>query len=70
MASVERCHAQGGRGARLVPYRAVGVECGVLLAVRSRSVKADGRPLGGLLVALSPTPVDDGGAYQALIGGI
>lgn len=70
VASVERCHAKGGRGARLVPYRAVGVECGVLLAVRSRSVKADGRPLGGLLVALSPTPVDDGGAYQALIGGI
>ena len=68
--AVKRAHALGSRKARLVPYRAVGVECGVLLAVRARSVTADGRPLGGLLVALSPTPVDDGGAYQALIGGI
>ena len=68
--SVERCHASGSRGARLVPYRAVGVECGMLLAVRARQVSADGRPLGRLLVALSPTPLDDGGGYQALIGGI
>lgn len=70
IASVERCHAQGSRGARLLPYRAVGVECGMLLALRSREVRLDGRPLGRLLVALSPTPVDDGGMYQALIGGI
>lgn len=68
--SVKRCHAQGSRQARLIPYRAVGVDCGMLLALRSREVTADGKPLGGLLVALSPTPVDDGGAYQALIGGI
>lgn len=68
--SVERCHAAGSRQARLVPYRAVGVECGMLLALRARQVTADGRPLGGLLVALSPTAVDDGGGYQALIGGI
>ena len=68
--SVERCHAAGSRQARLVPYRAVGVECGLLLALRSQGVAADGRPLGRLLVALSPTPVDDGGGYQALIGGI
>ena len=68
--SVERCHAIGSRQARLVPYRAVGVECGMLLALRSRQVTVDGRPLGRLLVALSPTPLDDGGGYQALIGGI
>ncbi len=68
--SMKRSHAQGARGVRLVPYRAVGVECGMLLAVRTKSVKADGRELGALLVALSPTPVDDGGGYQALIGGI
>lgn len=68
--SVERCHAAGSRQARLVSYRAVGVECGMLLALRARQVTADGRPLGGLLVALSPTAVDDGGGYQALIGGI
>ena len=68
--SLERCHAEGSRLARLIPYRAVGVECGMLLAVRTRQVTVDGRPLGKLLVALSPTPVDDGGGYQALIGGI
>ena len=68
--SVERCREAGSAQARLVPYRAVGVECGMLLALRARQVVVDGRPQGPLLVALSPTPVDDGGGYQALIGGI
>lgn len=68
--SVERCHAAGSRRVRLIPYRAVGVECGMLLAVRSQGVAVDGKPVGKLLVALSPTAVDDGGGYQALIGGI
>ena len=68
--SVERCHAAGSWQVRLIPYRAVGVECGMLLAVRARGVAVDGKPLGKLLVALSPTAVDDGGGYQALIGGI
>ncbi len=68
--SVERCHAAGSRQARLVPYRAVGVECGMLLALRAQQVTVDGKPMGRLLVALSPTAVDDGGGYQALIGGI
>ena len=70
IASLERCHAAGSRQARLIPYRAVGVEHGMLLALRTQGVKADGKPLGKLLVALSPTPVDDGGGYQALLGGI
>lgn len=68
--SLERCHAAGSRQARLVPYRAVGVECGMLLALRTRQVTVDGKPQGRLLVAVSPTPVSDGGGYQALIGGI
>ena len=68
--SLELCHAAGSRQARLIPYRAVGVECGLLLALRAQGVKADGKSLGPLLVALSPTPVDDGGTYHALIGGI
>lgn len=54
---------------RLLPYRAVGVRCGFLLAVRADMVRVDGREFGGLLVALSPTPVSDGGRYQALFGG-
>lgn len=52
----------------LLPYRAVGVECGLLLAVRSDFVAMNGREWQGLQVALSPTPVSDGGGYQGLFG--
>lgn len=55
---------------QLLPYRAVGVEYGLLLAVRMDQAVLGGRELKGLLVALSPTPVSDGGGYQALIGEI
>lgn len=55
---------------RLLPYRAVGVECGLLLAVRVDSLLVDGRNRGPVLVALSPTPVSDGGSYRALMGSI
>lgn len=52
--------------ARLLPYRAVGVERGLLLALRP-----DGLWVGGervdMLAALSPTPVSDGGGYGALL---
>jgi len=67
---VKKCKAAGIAGVRLIPYRAVGVDCGMLLAVRAKSVQIKGRNIGALLVALSPNPVDDGGCYQALIGGI
>lgn len=67
---LKRCREAGMNGVRLIPYRAVGVDCGMLLALRAGMVTAGGRRLGGLLIALSPTPVDDGGGYQALIGGI
>ena len=52
---------------RLLPYRAVGVDQGLLLAVRADGVTVGGRELGPRLVALSPTPVSDGGGYNALI---
>ena len=68
--SIKRCRMAGISGARLVPYRAVGVDCGMLLAIKSASVASGDKQLGGLLIALSPNPVDDGGGYQALIGGI
>lgn len=58
-----------GRRMRLLPYRSIGVDCGFLLAVRADRVSVGGREYGGLLVALSPTPVTDGGGYQALFGG-
>lgn len=59
-----------GRRLRLLPYRAVGVECGFLLAVRADAVRVGGEELGDLLVALSPTPVSDGGNCTALIGAL
>ena len=54
---------------RLLPYRTVGVECGLLLAVRMDHVCLNGEDRGAMLVALSPTPVSDGGHYRALVGG-
>lgn len=55
---------------RLLPYRSVGVERGLLLAVRVDELELNGRGRGPVLVALSPTPVSDGGGYQALIGAV
>ena len=55
---------------RLLPYRSVGVERGLLLCVRADSMELDGQGRGPALVALSPTPVSDGGGYQALIGSV
>lgn len=54
--------------ARLVPYRAVGVDCGLLLAIRMDRVVISGEDYGGILVALSPNALSDGGGYSALIG--
>ena len=65
--SVKRCQELGLKGARLIPYRAVGVECGMMLALRADEVNVGGEPRGSLLIALSPTPVGDGGGYQALV---
>ena len=53
---------------RLLPYRCVGVDHGMLLCVRVDSASLGGREQGPLLVALSPTPVSDGGGYRALVG--
>ena len=51
----------------LLPYRAVGVQGGLLLAVRSDWTDVEGRRYPGLSVALSPTEL--GTAYHALWGG-
>ena len=53
---------------RLLPYRAVGVAGGLLLALRVDEAQVGGRSRGASLVALSPSPVSDGGAYTALVG--
>ena len=56
------------RRLRLLPYQAVGVEHGLLLALRVDSVRVGVRDYGSILVALSPTRLSDGGAYGGLIG--
>ena len=53
---------------RLLPYRSVGVDRGLLLALRVDGLEWKGQPRGPALVALSPTPVSDGGGYHALAG--
>ena len=54
-----------GRGTfRLLPYRAVGVN-GLLLAFRPDEIEVDGKK-EDLLIALSPTPIGDGGAQIIL----
>ena len=58
----------GGGRFTLLPYRSVGVDRGLLLAVRVDALELAGRVRGPALVALSPNPVSDGGGYQALIG--
>ena len=69
VAGLALCRAAGVRG-QLIPYRAVGVERGLLLALRAETVRVGGREQGRLLVALSPTPVDGGEGVQALLGAL
>ena len=52
--------------ARLIPYRAVGTDCGLLAALRMDRILENGRPSGARLVAFSPTELSDGGRCEAL----
>ncbi len=56
------------RRLRLLPYQAVGVECGLLLAVQLDQARVGETEYGKLLVALSPNRLSDGGGYCALVG--
>lgn len=67
--ALERLSRSGeGRRFRLLPYQAVGVECGMLLALRLDRAQVGAEDYGGILVALSPTRLSDGGGYSALVG--
>lgn len=67
--AMERLSRQGWQGrCRLLPYQAVGVECGMLLSLRLDGAKVGTQDYGKLLVALSPNRLSDGGGYSALIG--
>ena len=47
----------------------MGVDRGLLLAVRVDQVQVGEEDRGPMLTALSPTPVSDGGGYRALSDG-
>jgi len=53
---------------RLLPYKTVGTAAGLLCAFKPDRVVINGQDLKGCLVAISPEPVSDGGAYSALAG--
>lgn len=53
---------------RLIPYRAVGTQRAMLLAVRCEEFWVDGKCRRGVYVALSPTTVSENGTYEGLIG--
>lgn len=55
-------------GLRLIPYRSVGQDGGMLLAIRMEDVTID-KWRGSRLVAFSPNGLDAEGTYQALTGG-
>ena len=55
-------------GLRLIPYRAVGCESGMLLALKIPQVKI-GSWKGSGLVAFAPEGLSSDGEYQALTGG-
>ena len=53
---------------RLIPYRAVGTQRAMLLAVRCDELQVDGKTRRGIYVAVSPTTVSENGTYEGLIG--
>ena len=53
---------------RLLSYRSVGTQAGLLLCLRCEAQDGPGE-MKRCLAAFSPTPVSDGGSYHALIGG-
>jgi stage II sporulation protein GA (sporulation sigma-E factor processing peptidase) len=55
-------------GLRLVPYRAVGREDGLMLALKFQDVRI-GKWKGSHLVAFAPEGLGDNGSYDALTGG-
>lgn len=68
VALLGRLEDRGDLRLQLLPYRAVGVDCGLLLALRVDRAEYGRQVHGNCLVALSPTAVSDGGNYSALVG--
>lgn len=64
----ELSRQEHGMRFQLVPYSAVGTTGGMLLAFRPDEIIIDGKNKSGMLLALSPNSVSDGGTYSALLG--
>lgn len=56
-----------GRGFKVLPYSAIGVESGLLLAFRAESAQIDGREVKGVSAVLSPQDISAGGGYSAIV---
>lgn len=54
---------------RLIPYRAVGVEQGMLLGVRCAALSVRGEERLGGILAFAPGSVSEDGSYHGLTGG-
>lgn len=54
---------------RLIPYTSVGVGSGLLIAIRPEHYTLDKHSREDTLLALSPTKLNDSGAYSILTGG-
>lgn len=67
--AMARLHASlPGVSARLIPFRAVGTERALLLAVKCDALVMEGKTRKGVYVAISPTGVSEHGDYEGLIG--
>ena len=67
--AMEKLHKKlPGLPMRLIPYRAVGTQRAMLLAVRCDGLRVDGKTRRGIFVAVSPTTVSENGTYEGLIG--
>lgn len=54
----------------LIPYRAIGVECGMLVTLRPERVSVAGKVQPGVQLALSPTPVSPSGGWRGLVADV
>ena len=61
--------ARPGLRARLIPFRAVGTESAMLLALAMDAITEDGKPSPARLAAFTSSELSDGGAYEALVQG-
>lgn len=68
---IARLHGAGlGSGFTLLPFRSVGTRSGLLLAFRSDWIRVGRAEYKGAWIAMVEHSVSDGGAYQALWGGV